>query len=579
VGLGHRRLSILDISDMGRQPMNTLSNRYYIVFNGEIYNFVELKCELEERGKEFKGRSDTEVLLAAIELWGVREALRRSVGMFAVAIWDSFEEVLYLARDRIGEKPLYWGIHNGQLVFASELSAIRANPRTDTRVSIAAFVSYLKNGYINANQSIFESYRQVAPGSVCVIPARDLTNIKDFTYWELTDRLPRFRGDFNEAAGELKRRLDEAVRIQMRSDVPLGLFLSGGVDSSLICAVAQENSPRPLSTFTIGFKESEYDESKYGRDVASILGTSHESFMFADEDIKRIYGRIGKVYSEPFADFSQLPTVLLSEVTRKKVTVALSGDGGDELFLGYGRYARFSALWGLVEKLQRLHLAGIVNSRSLDRIQEDTTVGRKAKRIIEFLRSGNCIHAYEAFVSRMIDPRVVVNLEVINSREAPVGEGVSVLDEVSRWDIVNYLSSDILTKVDRASMSVGLEVRVPLLDYRVVEFARSLPIEYRCFKQQPKGILREILNGYLPASLFERQKRGFSPPLARWLRGPLKEATLDLLSAKSLATSPIPWKCERIEKMLKRHFSGGCDFSTILWIVSMFEMWRREWLR
>lgn len=617
IALGHRRLSILDLSPHGHQPMTSASGRYVIAFNGEIYNHRALRLELEfpptpqdcpTRGEgkiSWRGHSDTEVMLVACERWGVEAALARFNGMFAFALWDRRDRVLHLARDRFGEKPLYYGWMGDTFLFGSELKALKAYPAWRNEIDRGAVALYMRYNYIPAPYSIFRGIRKLLPAHVLSIP---ITNERRETpqsrpYWsakavaEAGVQFP-FAGNEAEAVESLDRLLRDSVALRMEADVPLGAFLSGGIDSSTVVALMQAQSVRPVRTFTIGFFEAGYNEAEPAKAVAGHLGTEHtELYVTANEAIG-VIPHLPEIYDEPFSDSSQIPTFLVSKMTRQHVTVALSGDGGDELFGGYNRYFWWRRIWnkiGWMPKPARLAMAcGLtaLSPQGWDKIV--TAMGSVLPRRLQARLPGDKLHKlagilacvspedmYRGLVSHW-EPESVV----LDALEPP-----TALTDHAQWadvpdftqhmmflDLVSYLPDDILTKVDRDSMAVSLEVRVPFLDYRVAEFAWRLPLSMKIRDGQGKWLIRQVLYKYIPRELIERPKMGFEVPIDVWLRGPLREWAENLLDESRLKKegyfNPAP-----IRMKWREHLSGERNWQHHLWDVLMFQAWREEWMR
>ena len=592
VALGHRRLSIIDLSPSGRQPMRSAHGRYVISYNGEVYNHIELREELISLGCNFVGSSDTEVMLAAFETWGITESLGRFVGMFAFALWDTRERRLILARDRMGIKPLYWGHANGLFVFASELKAIRACPAWHGTIDRNAITGYMRWNYVPSPLSIYENVWKLQPGHLLEIQAGQAP--QQLCYWSLRDVAkngvcnPREMTD-DDAADALDAVLGDAVNRRMIADVPLGAFLSGGIDSSVVVALMQAHSRRPVQTFTIGFDVPEYDEANHARNVAQHLGTDHTELYVESGHARDVIPRLPEIYDEPFADSSQIPTSLVSELTRRHVTVALSGDGGDELFAGYTRYEWADLVWryagGMPHQARKaigaaigivpgvgwnglaMLLPGSVRPRRID---------ERARKLGEFLSQEDADGIYRCQHTHWDKPESVV-LNGIEPRDLAWDDTVRVdipnfVERMQFLDGATYLPDDILTKVDRASMAVGLEARVPILDHRVVDFAWSLPLRFKRRDGRTKWLLRKVLERYLPPSMIERPKMGFSVPVASWLRGPLRGWAEDLLDEDQLRRdgffNPTP-----ITKTWRRFVTGDSAAHEALWGVLMFQAW------
>lgn len=596
VAIAHRRLSIVDLSEAGHQPMVSADGRWVVAFNGEIYNHLELRHALEAVGHAppWRGHSDTESLLAAVAAWGVEAALGRATGMFALALWDRRDRTLTLARDRLGEKPLYYGVQRGGvLLFGSEPKALRAHPAFEGAVDRGALALLLRYGYIPSPWSIHADVRKLPPGTTLRLrrPA-DAASASPQPYWSATSaalsgaREPLALND-DDAVGALDALLRQAIAGQCVADVPLGAFLSGGVDSSTVVAVAQALSDRPVRTFTIGFSEPDYDESAHARAVARHLGTAHTDLIVTPAEAREVIPRLPVLYSEPFADASQIPTYLVSALARQHVTVSLSGDGGDELFGGYDRYAWTRRLAGVPLAVRRA--AGVALgalppsawSALLAPIAavlpRELRVGRRSDRLRK-LTEVLCVPSDDELYRR------IVSLWPPHGGPAGTGEPMTAFDaappaladldaRMMLLDLCTYLPDDILVKVDRAAMAVSLETRVPLLDHRVVEFALRLPLHQKVREGQGKWLLKRLLDRYVPAALIERPKMGFGIPIHDWLRGPLRDWGETLLDAGRLRRAglidPAP-----VRRLWDEHIAGSNDWGYRLWPVLMFEAWR-----
>ena len=571
--------------------MCSSSGRYVIVFNGEIYNHAEIRKQLEARfvpSISWIGSSDTEVLLAAIERFGLRRALDAAIGMFAFALWDRQARTLYLARDRLGEKPLYWGWQNRVFMFGSELKALVVHPSFVGEVDRESLLAFLRHNYVPAPWSIYRGIRKLLPGSFVKLTAKgtDPTLPEPTRYWSLDDAIERgrkrpFEGGANEAVAALHDVLEEAVVPQVAADVPVGAFLSGGVDSTTIVALMQANSLRPVRTFTIGFNEAHYDEAIHAKEVARWLGTEHNELYASPQDALEVIPRLPSLYDEPFSDSSQIPTFLVAEMTRRCVTVALSGDGGDELFGGYQRYFRMreilNALSPIPPGLRRL-CGRAINAfpvhwgngmRSFDRV-------RKLAELLDFEKEEELYHG---LVSHWRAPATVV-LEALERRTnlsdpALWPKATGLESRMMAVDTVTYLPDDILVKVDRAAMGVSLETRAPFLDHRVVEFAWRLPLSAKIRGRKGKWVLRQVLNRYVPRELVDRPKMGFGVPLARWLREPLNEWAEALLDERRLRTEGY-FRAAPIRERWCEHISGRRRWDASLWTVLMFQAWLDE---
>ena len=602
VALGHRRLSIVDLSPAGHQPMSSASGRYVIVFNGEIYNHVAIRRDLEAATgqAEWRGHSDTETLLASIEHWGLQAALRAAVGMFALAVWDRERSRLTLARDRIGEKPLYFGRQGSALLFGSELKPLKLHPMFRGEVERGALALFLRHNYVPDPFCIYVGIEKLQPGGWVEFGADGRETARG-TYWNALEVVERgraqpFRGSDTDAIAQLERILGDAVGSQMVADVPLGAFLSGGIDSSTIVALMQERASRPVRTFTIGFTDPAFDESPSARAVARHLGTEHTELKVTPEDAMRVIPRLPFVYDEPFSDSSQIPTFLVSQLARRHVAVSLSGDAGDELFGGYNRYFWANRVWQNVRRIPGSvrHFTGrLIRARSPEAWDSTFgTVNQVLPSRLRTSRSGNKLHRladllaadspegiYRSLVAHWEQPATILQsgrepmsrLEALMSIDGP-GEFV---ERMMYWDLLTYLPGDVLPKVDRAAMAVSLETRVPMLDHRVVEFAWSLPLHFRIRDGVGKWLLRQVLYRRVPREIMDRPKMGFGVPINAWLRGPLRDWADDLLSEHFLRSDGylVPGI---IRDRWDEHLKGERDWAYWLWDVLMFQAWRRQ---
>jgi len=602
VGLAFRRLAIVDLSAAGHQPMVSASGRYVIAYNGEVYNFRALSAELSAAGAVFRGHSDTEVMLAAFEAWGIKNALTRFVGMFACAVWDTNLRQLHLVRDRMGIKPLYWGWSRGVLLFGSELTALRRHPAFEARLDRDAVASFLRFNYVPAPHAIFEGFHKLEPG--CIRTFDLAAGAKGGegrleAFWTLAEVARQgmaspFTGDDREAIDELERRLTESVVLRMIADVPLGAFLSGGVDSSLVVALMQSSSSSKVRTFTVGFEEKEYDESPSAREIAARLGTEHTERIVTAGEAKATVPRIAALFDEPFADSSQVPTLLVSELARAHVTVSLSGDGGDELFAGYKRYALFEALRrtvGRVPQGARRTLASVLTRIPvgpanrlfafadpwLKQYGSGAAAGDKLRKLGELLALPDDQALYVQLLSHWKEPGKLVAGATERPRLADVAPRPAAFSDSIQPlmfdDMLAYLPDDILVKVDRTSMSVGLEARVPILDHRVVELAWSLPRAFKVRNGEAKWALKQVLARHLPPELTDRPKMGFGLPIDVWLRGPLRTWAEDLLSESRLKRDGLLDPAPILSKW-REHQTGKRNWHYYLWDVLVLQAWR-----
>ncbi len=598
VGLGHRRLAVIDLSPDGRQPMASENGRLRLVYNGEIYNFRDIRKELESYGHSFRTGSDTEVLLKAYQQWGP-ECLKRLVGMFALALWDSRDGSLFLARDRLGIKPLYYCRHDGDFLFASELKALMAFEGFPREVDPVSLALYLHYQYVPAPRTIFRSTYKLQPGCWARLDRRGLRMER---YWQIPEGGEAWSGKSmsgSEALEELGFLLGRAVAQRLVSDVPLGALLSGGVDSSLVVALMQQSASTPVRTFSIGFRAPGYDEAPWAARVARHLGTEHTEFYVAPEEALEVIPRLPEIYDEPFADSSAIPTFLVSRLARTQVTVALSGDGGDEQFCGYVRYwsgqALERALGWLPQPGRRAgaRVLATLPSRVLERLYRPfrerlpqrfrvENFSDKWQKLLTALQGGSDQDLYRASVSVWSAAEV----EALSGVPPPACGFEQAFDKASGWpalarymyvDQHTYLPDAMLTKVDRASMAVGLEVRVPLLDHRVVEFSSRLPPGLKYHGGRGKLPLRKLLGRHLPQPLFERPKMGFGVPIESWLRGPLRDLMQGYLDPGRLQQEG---RFDRrvIERTVQEHLSGRRNHQHRLWALLMWEMWRERWL-
>lgn len=607
VVLVHRRLSILDLSPAGHQPMVSASGRYVLVFNGEIYNHSVLREELETAGQAppWRGHSDTETLLAAFEAWGVERTLKRTVGMFALALWDRQERNLFLARDRIGEKPLYYGFQNGVFLFGSELKALRQHPCFGGVIDRNALASYFRYQYVPAPYSIYNGIHKLLPGCYLKVSQQAVAEqtsgdaLHPQPYWSLEEIVGRrraqpFVGDETAALAQLEQLLSDAVRLQMVADVPVGAFLSGGIDSSTVVALMQAHSSRPVRTFTIGFYEREYNEAEYALAVAKHLATEHTELYVTTREAMEVVPLLPQIYDEPFADSSQIPTFLVCRLARQQVTVALSGDGGDELFGGYPRYFLATQVWQQLKRVPsalRTLLAAAVDKLPAEQLGYLTKVpplkgwnarsaAHRKERMLQLLRMPSLKEVYRDRTSHWKEPADLV----IGSEEPPTlhDQSLSLFppEELHHWmmyvDMLTYLPDDILVKVDRAAMSVSLETRIPLLDHRVVEFIWSLPLGMKVQQGKGKWLLRQLLYRYVPPSLVERPKSGFGIPIDEWLRTGLREWAEDLLHEGRLRQEGylVP---DLIARRWQEHVGEEANWGYYLWDILMFEAWLRHY--
>ncbi len=605
VAFGHRRLSIQDLSSEGHQPMTSACDRFVMSYNGEIYNFQEIRKDLEQNGFQFRGHSDTEVLLGAITEWGLEKTLKQLIGMFAIALWDKKQESLTLVRDPVGKKPLFYGWCRDTFLFGSELKALRAHPEFDAPIDPNALGLFIKYSWVPSPFCIYRGFHKLPPGHLITIDSKSrLENVIPHSFWSARTVAERgehtpFTGSLEEATDELEKILQTTVRSRMIADVSLGALLSGGFDSSMVVAMMQSMSPRPIKTFSIGFWESQYNEAQHAQDIARHLGTDHTELYISPTDAQGIIPEIPKIYDEPFADSSQIPTVLLSKLARKDVQVALSGDGGDELFAGYTKYPECLKrweTWGNRPLWARTRMADVMtsigqtswsllgassNSPTEEIPKWQKFFGRMEKKS-RWVSATNAVdlvalrHARCRRIQDYVVHAVDTNCLLTNSNDwAAVSHPIQGMMYV---DFVTFLTDDILVKVDRASMSVSLEVRCPLLDTRLIEFAWSLPLSMRLQGHKGKIVLRKVLERYVPPELTERPKKGFAVPVSEWIKGPLREWAEYLLDETRIRQQGL-LRPEAVHRVWQQHLSGWQDHDTLLWSILMFQAWHQEVLQ
>lgn len=600
---GHRRLAIIDLSPAGHQPMPSSSGRHIIAFNGEIYNHLQIRKQLESAGRapQWCGHSDTETLLAGFDAWGVQGTLERAVGMFAFAVWNKETATLTLGRDRLGEKPLYYGWqgkgHDAVFLFGSELKALRAHPLFEHRINRGALSLQMRHNYIPAPYSIYEGIAKLPPGSLLEI-SLNRREPKVWRYWSGIEKAEQgvanpFCGNAEEAVAELESVLKTAVSQQMAADVPLGAFLSGGIDSSTVVALMQAQSSRPVKTFSIGFHEEGYNEAEHAKAVARHLRTEHTELYVSAKQAMDVIPYLPALYDEPFSDSSQIPTFLVSQLARQHVTVSLSGDAGDELFCGYGRYAQTANLWRKMSAgplpLRRLAAIGLtsLSPQSWNRIAgslegllprslRHISVGDKLHKGADVLDSQSIDALYLRMMSHWHDPASIViggyePVTVMNAGSR-AGTGLNDVQHMMLLDMLAYLPDDILVKVDRAAMGVSLETRVPFLDHRVVEFAWRLPQSMKVRDGQTKWALRQVLYKHVPRALIERPKMGFGVPIGEWLRGPLRNWAESLLESSRIQSEGF-FHPMAVRQKWEEHVSGHRNWQYLLWDVLMFQSW------
>lgn len=601
--LGHCRLAIQDISNAGSQPMHSQCGRYVIVFNGEIYNHLKLRKKISKEGSSvnWRGHSDTETLLVAFSIWGIKKTLENLVGMFAIALWDRQEKLLTLARDRIGEKPLYWGWQGNNLYFSSELKALKANPHFQPKVDRDSITLLLRHNCIPAPYSIYEGIEKLLPGHYIQLALSDIYKSKQTTslaYWSFNSIVESgikrpFEGSPDEAIDELQQTLAYSIDEQMLSDVPLGAFLSGGIDSSTIVALMQNQSSKPIKTFTIGFEDKGYNEAVHARAVAKHLGTEHTELYIQPKDALSVIPKLSSIYCEPFSDSSQIPTYLVSQLASQHVKVALSGDGGDELFGGYNRYLMAQDIWQQSRKFPKKarklisHVLRTFPSKSWDAIFKNLTPvlpkplrirtpGDKMYKLAEVLTTDDKHEYYQKLTSHWQQPSDIV---INGSEPATLITTASAWPETDNFqhsmmamDAQTYMTDDILVKVDRAAMANSLETRVPMLDHRIIELAWKMPLNYKIRNGEGKWLLKQVLFRHVPKQLIERPKMGFAIPLHDWLRTSLNDWAESLLD-ESILRQQGYFDPEPIRKMWLEHLSGKYNHQNQLWDILMFQAW------
>ncbi|MFK8016603.1 MAG: asparagine synthase (glutamine-hydrolyzing) [Gammaproteobacteria bacterium] len=603
VALGHARLSVIDLSEAANQPFTSACGRYVMVYNGEVYNYRALRDQLRAAGKTFQTQSDTEVVIEAIAAWGATETARKLIGMFAIAVWDRESEVLTLIRDRLGIKPLCYGIVDQTLVFASDLNAVRQMPGFNATVNRDALALFARHSYVPAPYTMFDDVWKLQPGCIVTIaPDADYRALQPAPYWSARDVARDGRtvmaspGDYPALLDELDATLRTAVRDRLVADVPLGAFLSGGIDSSLVVALMQQEGSDAARTFSIGFDDPQYNEAPHAAAVAAHLGTNHTELYVTERDALDVIPKLPFMYDEPFADSSQIPTFIVSQLARSQVTVALSGDGGDELFGGYRRYALCESMWARVGRIPRpLRRAAdallqtlpewLINTMSRPVARAAARFGRSGRpadmvrKVAALVNARDAVELYRYLVSFWSEPHSLV----INGTEpsntfvdgSAVLDGLPLYEQMMLLDSVTYLPDDILCKVDRASMAVSLEARVPLLDHRVFELAWQLPFSAKVDNGVSKRALRDVLYRYVPQTLIDRPKKGFSVPIGRWLTNELRDWAEDLLDPTRMASEGY-LDAAQVTDIWREHTSGERNGQGRLWPVLMFQAWLRR---
>ena len=599
--LGHRRLSIVDLSPTGAQPMLSSDRRYTICLNGEIYNHLDLRNELLNENKTipWKGSSDTETLINCFEVWGIETTLLRTTGMFAFALWDSHTNELTIGRDRFGEKPLYYGWQGSTFFFSSELKSIRSNSLFKSEIDRNSLGLYVKYAYVPAPHSIYKDIYKLAPGSFLIV-SLNIRDSEPSVYWSSLEKMADgyenpFKGSKDQAVEKLNNVLVDAVQKQMMADVPLGAFLSGGVDSSLVVAIMQSLSDKPIKTYTIGFEEDNYNEANHAKKVAEHIGTDHTELYVTEKDALNVIPKLPYIYDEPFADSSQIPTYLVSKLASESVTVSLSGDAADELFGGYNRYLLANNLWKkisifpigfrqIISKLltslspQTYNSLFIILSFSAS-FNKQRNVGDKIHKLMGVITSSSFLELYDRIISSWYKPSSIVigGGDLFAFKEA-IPNQINNFDPISKMmamDLISYLPDDILCKVDRAAMATSLETRVPFLDPSIMQFAWSLPLDYKIFGNKSKWVLREVLYKYVPKKLLDRPKMGFGVPIDTWLRGDLRDWAEKLLNEDRLLQEGY-FNPQPIRKKWEEHLSGKRNWQHQLWVILMFQSWLEQ---
>jgi len=600
VGLAHRRLSILDLSPLGHQPMSNEEGSIWVAYNGEIYNFKELREELIQIGYRFKSNSDTEVLVKAFEQWGI-ECINRFIGMFAIAIWDKRTKKLYLIRDRAGVKPLYYYRRNGVFLFGSELKALMKHPDFHKEIDFNILPLYLRYGFISSPYTIFKDTFKIKPGHYLCVSNNSMNEVK---YWDIADyynAVPLSKSE-DELTEELEDILIDSFKYRLVSDVPVGVFLSGGIDSTIVTTLLQKNIGSKLKTFTIGFIEDRFNEAESAKKIAKFLGTEHTEYYLSEKDAFEIIDKLPEIYDEPFGDQSAIPTYLVSKLARREVKVALSADGGDELFCGYRRYRSIFKIKNFISNypspIKKMFMKTL-SSISPDRVDniyrslsflaprlnevKDTYI--KWRNMLQEYNDGNIIGMYRYNLSKWnpVDIFDLMNkdLDVKFDNEFEDAfhglENVDLISQMMAADYKTYLADDILTKVDRATMSVGLEGREPFLDHRVAEYVARIPLSLKFKNGNSKYIIKKILKKHLPEALFKRPKQGFVVPLDKWLKGEMYPLVMNYLDKDRLAKEGI-FNADRVSFWLKEFYSGSSIYASKIWFLLMFEMWKERWV-
>lgn len=591
--LGHRRLSIIDLSEKANQPMKSNNHRYVISFNGEIYNFRELKKNLEKKKITFNNKSDTQVLLEVLNHYGVERGIKKVNGMFSFVLWDRKEKFLYLISDRLGKKPLYWSNINGNIIFGSELKSLISFYMFNKEINKQSLQNFLQFSYINSPDTIFKNTYKLEPGSI--IRFNKNRDIKKTIYWNFNFNMENSNEIKNDKISKIKKLtelLEDSVSKRMISDVPIGVMLSGGIDSSLIAAIAQKKSLKKINTYCIGFNNKGFDESKYAKKISNILSTSHNEFILDDYSIEDLVEKIPFYYDEPFADSSQIPSMIISKELKKKVTVCLTGDGGDEVFGGYTRYIwgnKFSKICNIFPIFFRNIISRILNTFPSEKINKfnelfpnhilPSQLGDRMKKIGKIILSESNYEIYLKLITQMEDKVLLNQSDFHKNFSNYIFSKKNIIEAMQIMDLKNYLPGDILTKIDRASMASSLELRSPLLDYRLIEFSfNNLILKDKIYGNKGKYILRQILKNYIPENLINRPKMGFAIPLSKWLRGRLKNWMLDTLNLNKIKNQNI-LNSQQVGKMINDHIKSKRNCHHELWNILMFQTWFDKWMK
>ena len=590
---GHRRLSIIDLTKSANQPMNSRDDRYIIIFNGEIYNFRELKKNLEKKKITFNNKSDTQVLLEVLNHYGVERGIKKVNGMFSFVLWDRKEKFLYLISDRLGKKPLYWSNINGNIIFGSELKSLISFYMFNKEINKQSLQNFLQFSYINSPDTIFKNTYKLEPG--IIIRFNKNRDIKKTIYWNFNFNMENSNEIKNDKISKIKKLtelLEDSVSKRMISDVPIGVMLSGGIDSSLIAAIAQKKSLKKINTYCIGFNNKGFDESKYAKKISNILSTSHNEFILDDYSIEDLVEKIPFYYDEPFADSSQIPSMIISKELKKKVTVCLTGDGGDEVFGGYTRYIwgnKFSKICNIFPIFFRNIISRILNTFPSEKINKfnelfpnhilPSQLGDRMKKIGKIILSESNYEIYLKLITQMEDKVLLNQSDFHKNSSNYIFSKKNIIEAMQIMDLKNYLPGDILTKIDRASMASSLELRSPLLDYRLIEFSfKNLILKDKIYGNKGKYILKQILKNYIPENLINRPKMGFAIPLSKWLRGRLKNWMLDTLNLNKIKSQNI-LNSQQVGKMINDHMKSKRNCHHELWNILMFQTWFDKWMK